>query len=79
MPKKQWVYRPTDKEHEALMQAMERYPEYTSIAQFIREATLRFVYSEDLDKKYTEVGELIEELHDIKAKFLDLVLRHSEE
>ena len=79
MPKKQWVYRPTDKEHEALMQAMERYPEYGSVAQFIREGTLRLIYEGDLNKKYIEVGELIEELNSIKAKFLSLVLRHSEE
>ena len=79
MSKKQWVYRPTDKEHEALMRAMERAPEYTSVAQFVREGVLRLVTDGDLGKKYTEVGELIEELHDIKSKFLSLVLRHSED
>ncbi|KKL44806.1 hypothetical protein LCGC14_2361950, partial [marine sediment metagenome] len=44
---RQWVYRPTDKEHEALMRAMERHPEYTSIAQFLREATMRMIHDED--------------------------------
>ena len=75
---RQWVYRPTDKEHEALMRAMERYPEYTSIAQFIREATLRMVGDDDLRKKFTEIGKLIDELQELKEKFLNLVLKHSE-
>lgn len=79
MAKKQWVYRPTDKEHEALMRAMERAPEYTSVAQFVREATLRLVHEDDLRKLYTEVGTLIEELMDFKAKFLNLLLKHGED
>ncbi|KKL91266.1 hypothetical protein LCGC14_1896340, partial [marine sediment metagenome] len=74
----QWVYRPTDKEHELLMRAMERHPEYTSIAQFVHEAMMRMIHDEDLRKLYTEVGELIEELQETKEKFLSLVLKHSE-
>lgn len=79
MPKKQWVYRPTDKEHELLTRAMEQYPEYGSVAQFVREATLRLIHDGDLRKLYTEAGQLIEDLADMKSKFLDLVLRHSED
>ncbi|KKM15275.1 hypothetical protein LCGC14_1697640, partial [marine sediment metagenome] len=41
---RQWVYRPTDKEHELLMRAMERFPEYTSIAQFVHEAMMRMIH-----------------------------------
>ena len=76
---RQWVYRPTDKEHEALMRAMERHPEYTSIAQFIRESALRMIGDDDVQKKFTEVGVLIDELHEIKEKFLNLVLKYSED
>ncbi len=79
MAKRQWVYRPTDREHEALMRAMERAPEYTSIAQYVREATLRMVGEEDQRKLFSEVGDLIEELRDMKDKFLNLVLNHSGE
>ena len=59
------------------MHAMERAPEYTSIAQFLREATLRMIHDEDLNKRYTEVGELIDELQEMKQKFLNLVLKNS--
>ena len=79
MAKKQWVYRPTDQEHEKLLRAMERSPEYTSIAQFVREATLRLVHENDRRKLFSEMDDLIEELRDVKEKFIHLVLKHSEE
>lgn len=75
----QWVYRPTDEEHEALRRAMALNPEYTSVAQYMREAVLRMIADHDRRPLYTEIGELIEELKDTKDKFLTLVIKHSEE
>lgn len=76
---RQWVYRPTDDEHEALMRAMENHPEYPSIAQFVREAVLRLIADEDIRPLYTEASQLIDELKETKDKFLRLVLKHSED
>ena len=63
MPRKQWAYRPTDEEHEKLMKAMREQSEYTSVAQFVREGVLRLVHSEDRQKLYTEIDEMIEDLN----------------
>lgn len=78
-PTRQWVYRPTEAEHELLLRAMERSPEYPSIAQFVREATLRLIHADDRRSLFTELSEAIDELHETKKKFLTLVLRQSEE
>ena len=79
MPKLQWVYRPTEEEHEQLLRALARQPEYTSVSQFIREGVLRLVHDNDRRKLYTEAAHLIDELKSTKDKFMSLVLSHSEE
>ena len=77
--KKQWTYRPTDKEHELLLRAMSMSPEYTSISQFIREAVLRLIHNNDRRKLFAELGEAIDELHQQKEKFLKIVITAMEE
>ena len=77
--KKQWTYRPSDKEHELLLKAMAMSPEYTSISQFIREAVLRLIHSNDRRKLFSELGDAIEETTKQKDKFLKLVLAALEE
>lgn len=74
---RQWVYRPTEDEHELVLKAVKE-SEFKSVAQFIREGALRLAHDEDIRPLYTEVGELIEELVELKEKFLNLVLKHSE-
>ena len=75
MPKKQWTYRPSDEEHELLMKAMEESPEFTSVAQFMREGVMRLIHDNDRRKIFSEVVELIGELNEAKNKFMDLVIR----
>jgi hypothetical protein len=75
----QWVYRPTEKEHEMLMRALSESQEFSSVAQIVRESVLRFVHGSDRKPLYIQVSTLIDELQETKAKFLNLVLRHSEE
>jgi len=80
MPKNiQWAYRPSEKEHEALLKTMAENPEFTSVAQVVKESVLRFIHGDERTKMFTEVGELIENLHRDKEEFLNLVLRYSEE
>lgn len=79
MAKKQWVYRPTEAEHEKLMKAMGEQSEYTSVAQFMREGVLRLIHDNDRRKLYTELDTMIEELREAKDKFIRLVLDHSQE
>ncbi len=79
MAKRQWSYRPTDKEHELLLRSMREHPEYVSIAQFIREATLRLCYENDRPKLFTHVSELIDILQDAREKFISLVIRGGNE
>jgi hypothetical protein len=75
----QWAYRPSEEEHEALLKVMAEHPEFTSVAQVIRESVLRFVHAADKRKMFTEVGALIDALKRDKEEFLNLVLRYSEE
>ena len=79
MAKRQWVYRPTDEEHELLLRAMEAAPEYPSISQFVREAVMRLIFHDDKRKLFTEVGDLIEDLHKIRKDTLYLILKNVEE
>jgi len=74
----QWVYRPTEKEHEALLRALEANPEYPSISQFIREGVIRLITAEDRRPLFTELSDTIDEFHSLKERFLTLVLRNEE-
>jgi len=73
----QWTYRPTDEEQELMQALMKANPEFTSVAQVVRESVLRFAHESDRSKLFTEVGELIEGLKRDSERFLDLVLKHS--
>lgn len=77
MGKPMWVYRPSEKEHEEILKFRAENPEFTSMSSIIREAVLRFIYSDDISSRYTEIEDVIESLRDSKEKFLDLVLDHS--
>ena len=65
MTKRQWVYRPTEAEHEKLLEAMRENPEYPSVAQFIREGVLRLVYAEDQEILFTELSDCIDLTKDV--------------
>jgi len=54
-------------------------PEFTSAAQVVRESVLRLVHSDDRRRLYTDISDMIDQLHDTKEKFLNLVLKYSEE
>lgn len=77
--KRQWVYRPTDAEHEKLLAAMADHPEFTSVAQVVREAVMRWVHEDDRRKLFTQIDEMIEDLKGTKDKFLRLVLDQERE
>lgn len=79
MAKRQWVYRPTDKEHELLLRSMRDHPEYVSVAQFVREGTLRLCHENNRPKLFTQLAELIDELQEAKEKFISLVLQQGVE
>lgn len=78
-PQKNWLYRPTEAEHKLLVEAMRETHEYDSVAQFVREGALRLIYDNDRRRLYSEAADLINELVKIKEKFLNLILKHSEE
>ena len=77
--KRQWVYRPTEAEHELLLKAMEMHPEYPSQAQFIREGVMRLIHGEDRRPLFTQLSDLIEEFREIKTKYQTLLLKNMEE
>lgn len=73
----QWSYKPTDKEHEALLRALAERPEYPSVSQFVREAVIRMIHDDDHGKLFAELSGLIENLHELKETFMSLVLKAS--
>jgi hypothetical protein len=76
--KRQWVYRPSDEEHEKLLRFMAENPEYTSTAQVVREGVLRLSYGNDKKKIFSMMDELIEDMKKQKDKFLKLILEASD-
>ena len=77
MSARHWIYRPTDAEREDLLKALAENPEFPSAAQFIHEGVLRLIHSENINRRYSEVEGLIEELRELKQRFIGLVISHS--
>lgn len=75
MKKRQWVYRPTDDEHEALLRKMAENPEYTSIAQVVREAVLRFVHDDYPSAMFSQLSEIIQDLRAAQQDLDDIFLQ----
>lgn len=74
---RQWAYRPTDKEHEALLRVLRQSSEYNSVAQFVREAVLRLILDNDQQRLFTLLGEAIHGLERTKEEIIDVLIQNS--